>query len=597
MKEERGLDFSQIPILDGRQVNPFQSKIAQVAQAPTLATPKYVGDVEGTGNWTPMTEEDWKTYYKNERENEPILLQNVSNSLGGLGRGIGNSLSRVGNSLYDFGKDIVKGVKNIDTDKMPTLGDLISMYGAYKAGHDPYELTMQQRAGDTPNINPYENYGQRGLNKMEETKLNLQNNLDQAIQNNQLNSNAMRSNANANTRSINTARAMGLAIDAQQRQADNQAYSQYGNQIANINGRIAGMLDQQDRMVMSGNQMRDDNDRRDRDNFYTQLQKDIETRNKSTQYTGAYLNKIKERDYKQNLVNESSEIFSIGSDGKLKAKRGVEYTPEQKPFLGAYAGAFEDWDKAVAEKGYERIGDKFYNENGQEVDIKTKGFPVIKGGSKVETSVMKGKKMILDNFIERYEDQLPKDITREEAEKFMNHLASDKAYEDFMFSDGTTSNGEKFDIKKYKGMNYADYTRQDGTDFKDDNDFIRYNKAGRSPLKKITYDDAFEPYKVGDNNTEKISVVVGKSTKKVKDKDGKVKNVTSNVTDDVEIHYSEINRQLKPLSIEYYKKYNKKFNLNDPDVIKFLNDKLDTDMLKSKKDVLLYLSGYKQFIK
>ena len=85
------------------------------------------------------------------------------------------------------------------------------MYGMYRASHDPYELTMQQRAGDRPNINPYEKYGIRGLQRMEDTKNHLQNELDQAIQNNQLNSNAVRSTANNNSRSINTARAMGLA--------------------------------------------------------------------------------------------------------------------------------------------------------------------------------------------------------------------------------------------------------------------------------------------------------------------------------------------------------------------------------------------------
>lgn len=597
MKEERGLDFSQIPILDGRQVNPFQSKIAQVAQAPTLATPKYNGNVEDLDSWTPMTEEDWKTYYKKERENEPTLLQNVSNSLGGLGRGIGNSLSKVGNSLYDFGKDIVKGVKDIDTDKMPTLGDMISMYGAYKAGHDPYELTMQQRAGDTPNINPYENYGQRGLNKMEETKLNLQNNLDQAIQNNQLNTNAAMSNANSNARSINTARAMGLAIGAQQRQADNKAYQQYANQIANINGKIAGMLDQQDKMVMTGNQLRDENDRKDRDNFYTQLQKDVETRNKSTQYMGAYLNKIKERDYKQNLVNESSEIFSIDSNGNLKAKRNVEYTPEQKGFLGSYKGAFEDWNKKVAEEGYEFIDGKYYNNKGEEVDVKTKGFPVIAGGSRAETKAMLGKKTALEDMNNFYSEQIDKvkeqvgdDITDDDLINY--YMESKKAeklgtYGKFKFSNGKEIDLDAVDWNKINSTEgWENKTTDKGVRFTSPLQYINYKKTGRKTLDAAPEQKDYVPYVSGAKYNETRKAIVP-----FEGQDGKVHNRTVEFYPNSEL----INRRLQDIASDYKIKTGKKLDLKDEkEVLEYYNyylQKTGDNKIKSINDLLYLLSN------
>lgn len=596
MREERGLDFSQIPILDGRRVNPFASKTAKEVQAPTLATPKYNGNVEVLDSWTPMTEDDWKAYHKKEAKIEkelntdPTLLQDVADSLGGFRR-------RVGNSLNNFGKDFISGVNKIDTDKLPTLGDIISMYGAYKAGHDPYELTMQQRAGDTPNINPYENYGQRGLNKMEETKLNLQNNLDQAIQNNQLNSNAMRANANANARSINTARAMGLAIDAQQRQADNQAYSQYGNQIANINGKIAGMLDQQDKMVMSGNQMRDEADRKDRDNFYTQLQKDVETRNKSTQYMGAYLNKIKERDYKQNLVNESSEIFGIDSNGNLKAKRNVEYTPEQSGFLGSYKGAFEDWNKKVAEEGYEFIDGKYYNEKGQEVDVKTKGFPVIQGGSTAETKSMLGKKTALEDMNNFYSEQIDKvkeqvgdDITDDDLINF--YAESKKAeklgtYGKFKFSNGKEIDLDAVDWNKINSTEgWENKTTDKGIKFTSPLQYINYKKTGRKTLDAVPEQKDYVPFINSNRYSETMKTVVP-----FEGQDGKVHNRTVEFYPNSEL----INRRLKDIASDYKIKTGKKLDLKDEkEVLEYYNyyfQKTGDNKIKSINDLLYLLSN------
>lgn len=565
-------------------------------KAPTLATPKYNGNVEGLDSWTPMTEDDWKAYHKKEAQIEkelntdPTLLQNVADSLGGFRR-------KVGNSLNNFGKDFINGVNKIDTNKLPTLGDMISMYGAYKAGHDPYELTMQQRAGDTPNINPYENYGQRGLNKMEETKLNLQNNLDQAIQNNQLNSNAMRANTNANARSINTARAMGLAIDAQQRQADNQAYSQYGNQIANINGRIAGMLDQQDKMVMTGNQMRDDNDRKDRDNFYTQLQKDIETRNKSTQYMGAYLNNIKERNYKQNLVNESSEIFGIDSNGNLKAKRNVEYTPEQSGFLGSYKGAFEDWNKKVAEEGYEFIDGKYYNEKGQEVDIKTKGFPVIQGGSTAETKAMLGKKTALEDMNNFYSEQIDKvkeqvgdDITDDDLINF--YAESKKAeklgtYGKFKFSNGKEVDLDAVDWNKINSTEgWENKTTDKGVSFSSPLQYINYKKTGRTLLDKAPEQKDYVPFVNSSRYSETIKAIVP-----FEGQEGKVHNRTVEFYPNSEL----INRRLKDIASDYKIKTGKKLDLKDEkEVLEYYNyyfQKTGNDKIKSINDLLYLLSN------
>lgn len=486
---------------------------------------------------------------------------------------------------------------NINIDKLPTIGDMVGMYGMYRAGHDPYELTMQQRAGDRPNINPYEKYGIRGLQRMEDTKNHLQNELDQAIQNNQLNSNAARSTANNNSRSINTARAMGLAIDAQQRQADNQAYLAYSKQKADIDSRIAQMMNQQDQMTMRGEQMRDENDRKDRDNFYTQLQRDIETRNKSTQHIGQYLNRIKERNYKQGLVNESSEIFSIDSNGNLKAKRNVEYTPEQSGFLGSYKGAFEDWNKKVAEEGYEFIDGKYYNNKGQEVDVKTKGFPVIAGGSTAETKAMLGKKVALEDMNNFYSEQIDKvkkqvgdDITDDDLINF--YAESKKAeklgtYGKFKFSNGKEVDLDAVDWNKINSTEgWENKTTDKGVSFSSPLQYMNYKKTGRALLDKAPEQKDYVPYVKSSRYSETMKAVVPS-----KSEDGKTHNRTIEFYPNDEL----INRNLNHVASDYKIKTGKKLDLKDEkEVLEYYNYRYQLtgdNKIKNINDLLYMLSN------
>ena len=308
-------------------------------------------------------------------------------------------------------------------DAMPTLGDMISLYGKYRSATDPYNLTMQQRAGDTPNINPYENYGQRGLNKMEETKLNLQNNLDQAIQNNQLNANAALSNANSNARSINTARAMELAIDAQQRQADNQAYQQYADQVANVNARISQMLDRQDQMRMMGNSMRDLADRQDRDNHFKQLQRDVANRNWGIQEIGRELNDIQEREFEMNAMNNMSHDFKINKrTGQMQPKGDPStWTEDQKYWAGKKQSQYQDYLKTKITQGYFIQEGTMYNKDGEEVDINN-GYRIVPNGKTVDVSgkkaeAAKKEQKVYDDLNSTTFGTLNKYVTKEELKK------------------------------------------------------------------------------------------------------------------------------------------------------------------------------------
>lgn len=271
-------------------------------------------------------------------------------------------------------------------DALPTLGDAINLYGKYKAAYDPADMTLANRAGDTPNINPYENYGVRGLQKMEDVKNNLKNNLDQTILNNQKNTNLYKANAASNARSINTMRAMNLASEAQQLAADNAAYMQYAQQIAGIDSQIAQMMNQQDQMQMMGNGQRDLADRQDRDNFNKQLQQDIATRNRGIQEIGKTINDWKERDFNFNVVNQTSKDFKLNKNGTISAKGNEStWTPEKRYWNGKQQSDYDNYLKNYKTKGYFIEGDTMYDKDGKEVDPNNH-YAVVHGGKEFDLS-------------------------------------------------------------------------------------------------------------------------------------------------------------------------------------------------------------------
>lgn len=354
-------------------------------------------------------------------------------------------------------------------DALPTLGDAINLYGKYKAAYDPADMTLANRAGDTPNINPYENYGVRGLNKMEDVKNNIKNNLDQAVLNNQKNTNLYKANAASNARSINTMRAMNLASEAQQLAADNAAYMQYAQQVAGIDSQIAQMMNQQDQMQMSGNYQRDLADRQDRDNFNKQLQQDIATRNRGIQEIGKTLNDWKERDFNFNTVNQFSKDFKVNRDGTISAKGNEStWTPEKRYWNGKQQSEYDNYLKNYKTKGYFIEGDTMYDKDGKEVDPNNH-YAVVPGGKEFDLSgKKKAEKELEKKKIEAFNRISGTDFN-DYFDSVDDMLNSKKAYDDNEWSE----EGKKY--AKYQQdflnneeryNNFRNFTGKNGETFK-----------------------------------------------------------------------------------------------------------------------------------
>lgn len=184
-----------------------------------------------------------------------------------------------------------------------TFGDVTGMLGNLYQGYKPLENTLTQRAGDTPNINPYENYGKEALTTLQNSKQNLAGIFDEQEKDLQLarNTSIMRNRNSA--RGINTQRALDIATDTGFNSAENDLLAKELQAIMGIEGNIANAQLDISGKKASGEQYRDVSDRQDRDAFYSNLAKDYVGVGEAVSRTGKALNQIKERDIKGDFMN------------------------------------------------------------------------------------------------------------------------------------------------------------------------------------------------------------------------------------------------------------------------------------------------------
>lgn len=215
-----------------------------------------------------------------------------------------------------------------------TTGDALGMVGNYISTFGPMQNTRENRAGDTPNVNSFLDYGQDSLNTIDSMKGYINQVRDEALGDIQLgrNSSVMRNRNSA--RSVNTQRALDFATDAQANEANENTYNQFAQSMLNILGQQAQMEANRDQVVMTGEQNRDLADRQDRDNYYSQMAEDIATKGYGLQETGKDVNAVKTRQVIENLINQLSRYgITMDSNGNLVTKAvpeidGATRTPE-----------------------------------------------------------------------------------------------------------------------------------------------------------------------------------------------------------------------------------------------------------------------------
>lgn len=215
----------------------------------------------------------------------------------------------------------LKSILSGETD-LPGLGDMLSMFGTAYSAFAPMNNTKANRAGDTPNINAFENFGEDALKAIEETKdyVNIQK--DNALSDIQLSSTSQMKRNRNSARGINQMRALDLATNLQDKRLKSDVNMNVAQMMQNILSQQAQLENQQDSIVMQGEQNRDLADRQDRDNFYSQLAQDIATKGQGIQELGKDFNQMNENDVIMNLLNQFSKYgIQLDNKGKLKTKK------------------------------------------------------------------------------------------------------------------------------------------------------------------------------------------------------------------------------------------------------------------------------------
>jgi hypothetical protein len=252
-----------------------------------------------------------------------------------------------------------------------SLGDAIGLAGQYKSTFDPMKNTLANRAGDTPNINPYENYGKDGLAKLDQSKQYINQIRDQQLKALQLATNANVSRGRNSARGINTIRALDIASALQAQGANSQIYQQFAQAMQGILSQEAGFENQQDAMVMQGRATQDANDRADRDNFFSQMARDISTRGTGIQQIGKTVNDIKERNVTGNIMNQMYANFGIDAmSGNIKSKATQEINKNPGFYAGVPKESFNKIISGLNSKYFIR-NDKLYDAQGNELDKTT----------------------------------------------------------------------------------------------------------------------------------------------------------------------------------------------------------------------------------
>lgn len=197
-----------------------------------------------------------------------------------------------------------------------SVGDIIGMGAGLMGGYQARKNTLANRAGDTPNINPYKDFGQEALESVDAAMQGLEYSRDRELQDINLDRTGALNRNNRSTRSINTQRALNAMVDSASSSAKGKAHSKFGSQISEMLLRKAQLQNQKDQMVGQGEYLRDTNDRKDRDAFYTQLGEDNQSITTGYQNLGKSLNAGLTREMTAELLSSLSEYFGVDVSAK-----------------------------------------------------------------------------------------------------------------------------------------------------------------------------------------------------------------------------------------------------------------------------------------
>ena len=212
-----------------------------------------------------------------------------------------------------------KGISNT------TAGDTAGVFGNLYSIFANSKNTQANRAGDTPNINAYKDFGNDALQANSEAKEYIKGQRDSALLGLETSKVAATKRGRNSSRGVNQMKAMDIASEMNANKSQRAIYDNFSKQMMGLFTQQAGLENQQDSVVMKGEDMRDTRDREDRDNYFSQMATDIASKGEGIQNIGSILNKKKERKVKGEILNQGFDYIQADMmSGEITQKEGLK---------------------------------------------------------------------------------------------------------------------------------------------------------------------------------------------------------------------------------------------------------------------------------
>lgn len=202
-----------------------------------------------------------------------------------------------------------------------TTGDYIGMAGNMFNAIAPIINTNNNRAATKPNINRFKGFGRNALNDNTSAQTYVAGQQADALTDidTAANSQVMR-NRNSAT-SVNTLRGLDIATDMAKSKSKTGARDSFSREMMSLLGQRAGLDNEKDKVVMSGEQQRDMEDKADTDNYYSNMAQNLVNFGSNAQGLARNMNKASTNKANLNLLaNESKNNIAVTDKGNVVNK-------------------------------------------------------------------------------------------------------------------------------------------------------------------------------------------------------------------------------------------------------------------------------------
>lgn len=204
-----------------------------------------------------------------------------------------------------------------------TGGDITGLIGNQVSTFGGLLNTLKSRATDKPNENYYEGFGEDALEANDKAKGFAGDQFNQLMNLIQKNATGSKRSGRIGARGVNTQRALDIATDQNTNDANAKGYAQYAQQMMGILNQESQLENQQDHVVMRGEEGKGLRDIEDKDAHYSNMAQDIASIGEGIQQTGKDLNQTEQNRLMMTMLQQLSK-YGITFDKNYKKQNPTQ---------------------------------------------------------------------------------------------------------------------------------------------------------------------------------------------------------------------------------------------------------------------------------